>query len=152
MSDDGILRYPGGFAAGFIATLVFHQAVLAVLFAVDFVGIQPFPYQATAPLGVPAIWSLAFWGGVWGLVFVAVERWFPKSGGYWAAALVFGALFPSLVAWFVVFPLKGVEMAGGFRLAGLVTGLAVNGAWGLGTGLLLRAFCGRRQLRARHAL
>jgi hypothetical protein len=84
-------------------------------------------------------------------VFVAVERWFPSGGGYWAVAVAFGALFPSLVAWFVVFPLKDMEMAGGFRLAGLVTGLAVNGAWGLGTGLLLRAFSGPRRAHARRA-
>ena len=152
MSDNKVLRYVSGLAAGFIATLVFHQAVLALLFAIDFIGIRPFPYRATEPFGVPAIWSLAFWGGVWGLVFVAVERWFPRAGGYWLAAIAFGALFPSLVAWFVVFPLKGMDMAGGFRLAGLVTGLAVNGAWGLGTGLFLRAFNGPRQPPARYVL
>ncbi|MFB6259170.1 MAG: hypothetical protein ABEJ96_08435, partial [Thiohalorhabdaceae bacterium] len=92
----------------------------------------------------PAIWSLAFWGGVWGLIFVGVERWFPRAAGYWAAAIVFGALLPSLVAWFVVFPLKGMPTAGGFEISALGTGLAVNGAWGLGTGLFLMAFAGPR--------
>jgi len=145
MAGNGTLRYLGGFAAGFVATLVFHQGILALLTGIHYIDATTFPRQPTAPFGVPAIWSLAFWGGVWGLIFVAAEAWFPRGPGYWLVAILFGAIFPSLVAWFVVFPLKGMPMAGGFRASALVTGLAVNGAWGLGTGLFLRAFCGGRE-------
>ena len=138
------LRFLAGFAAGFVATLVFHQGALAVLNGIGYIDAPPFPRRPTPPFGVPAVWSLAFWGGVWGLVYVVAERWFPRSAGYWAAAILFGAVLPSLVAWLVVFPLKGVAVAGGFRASYLVTALAVNGAWGLGTGLFLRAFAGAR--------
>jgi hypothetical protein len=63
----------------------------------------------------------------------------PRGAGHWAAAALFGALALSLVAWFVVAPLKGLAVAGGGRPAAIATGLLVNGAWGLGTALLLRA-------------
>jgi hypothetical protein len=43
-----------------------------------------------------------------------------------------------LVAWFIVAPLKIQPVAGGFQPAAMVTGLLVNGAWGVGTALLLR--------------
>jgi len=57
-----------------------------------------------------------------------------------AAATIFGAIFPTLVAWFVVAPLKGNPAAGGFVPAAMLIGPIVNGAWGLGTGLGLARF------------
>lgn len=132
-----------GFVAGFIATLVFHQAVLTILHEIEFTPAAPFPLRPTRPFGIPQIWSLAFWGGIWGLFFAAIDRYFPRGAGYWLVALIFGAVAPSLVAWLVVFPMKGLPAAGGWKLAGLATGLMVNGAWGIGTALLLRGFSGR---------
>src|SRR3546814_2115930 len=67
----------------------------------------------TRPFGVPQVVSLAFWGGVWGFVFSWVEPKFPRGAGYWIAALLFGAIFPTLVAWFVVAPIKGQPVADG---------------------------------------
>ena len=69
-----------------------------------------------------------------------VDRWFPEGAGYWVMALIFGAIFPSILAWLIVFPLKGLPVGGGWHAAGLATGLMINGAWGLGTALLLRGF------------
>lgn len=125
------------FAAGAIAVLVFHQGALTVLHGFGLVG-EPFPVEPTWPLGIPVIWSITFWGGVWGIVFGAVEPRFPRGAMYWAAAFVFGAVFPTLVAWFVVAPLKGDPLAGGWNLARMWIGPLLNGAWGLGTALLLR--------------
>ena len=133
-------RYLIAFLSGFIAVLLFHQGVLSILHAVAFTPVAPFPVKPTQPFGLPQIWSLSFWGGVWGLVFAGVDRWFPKGGGYWVMALIFGAIFPSILAWLIVFPLKGLPVGGGWHAAGLATGLMINGAWGLGTALLLRGF------------
>ena len=139
------LRWPLAFAAGFVAVLVFHQGILALLYGIHFQPHAPFPQQATSPFGVPAIWSLAFWGGVWGLVFALFERVFPRAWpAYLIAALVFGAVGPTFFAWFVVFPLKGIPVAGGFTPTSLITGLSVNAAWGLGTGLFLLSVAGPR--------
>ena len=132
----GALRMAIWFAAGFLAVPIFNQMMLALLFGAGIAGSPPFPMAATPPLGVPAVVSLAFWGGVWGLVMAAVERRFPRGAGYWLAALLFGAIFPTLVAWFVVFPLKGRPAGGGWQAAGIATGLLVNGAWGIGTALI----------------
>jgi len=78
-------------------------------------------------------------GEVWGIAqWLALGRL--GGTGYWVASLVFGALLPSLVALFVVFPLKGQPVAGGWNPAILVGALLLNGAWGLGTALFLRLF------------
>jgi hypothetical protein len=128
-------KYVTGFIAGFIATLLFHQPALATLAAVGFVKAGVYSMQATQPLGVPAVLSLSFWGGVWGLLFVALERRFPQGATYWLCAFAFGALGPTLVAWFVVAPIKGLPLAGGWQLPRMITGLLINGAWGVGTAL-----------------
>jgi len=128
------------FIAGFIATLVFHQGMLAILYAIGFTARAPFPMQPTKHFHLPVIWSLAFWGGVWGFIFAAVDRRFPRGAGYWFWTLVFGALAPTLVAWLLVAALKGQLLGGGWRGSAIITGLFVNGAWGLGTALLLRVF------------
>jgi hypothetical protein len=127
-----------GFAAGFVAVLVFHQLALALLLALGVpVPFMPYNFARTQPLGVPVVLSLAFWGGIWGIVFVLVERRFPRGARYWVAALVFGAVFPTLVGWFIVAPLKGLPVAGGWRPVVLMVAPIVNGAWGVGTALFL---------------
>ena len=124
------------FIAAFLATLIFHQGMLAILHLVDMVPTAPFKMAPTRPFGVPSVISLAFWGGLWGFVFSWAETKFPRGAGYWIAALLFGAIFPTLVAWFVAFPLKGRPIAAGFIPAHMVVGLLVNGAWGVGTAIL----------------
>lgn len=132
-----------GFVAGFLSVLVFHQAMLGLLHLAGMTSGTPWSFMSTAPFGVPAVLSAAFWGGLWGCVFVLVRPLFPRGPAYWFTAFVFGALALTLVAWFVVLPLKGMPVGGGWRPAGIATGLLVNGAWGIGTALILAAM-GRR--------
>lgn len=127
-----------GFVAGFLATLIFHQLALAALWAVGLAPFAPFSLAPTAPLGVPAVLSLAFWGGVWGILLALIEPRFPSGSGYWLAAFLFGALAPSLVAWLVVLPLKGRPLGGGWHPPLLVTALLINGAWGWGSALIFK--------------
>lgn len=95
------------------------------------------------PFGVPVVVSAAFWGGVWGIPLAFVLARF-RGLGYWAAGLLFGALVVTSGAWFVVAPLKGLPLGFDFGAARVVLGLTVNGAWGLGTALLLRLAPGAR--------
>lgn len=132
-----------GFLAGFLATLIFHQVLLALLWAAGIAPFAPFPMTATVPLGVPAVFSLAFWGGVWGILFALIDGGFPSGFGYWVVAFLFGAVLPSAVALLVVVPLKGGPLGGGWAPALLLTVFLINGAWGVGTGLFLRLFGGR---------
>jgi hypothetical protein len=127
------------FTAGFLATLIFHQLALALLWWAGVAPFAPFSTAATQPFGVPAVLSLAFWGGVWGIVFGLVDNRFPSGGGYWVTAFLFGAVFPTLVALFVVLPLKGGPIGGGWHPPLLLTAFLINGAWGIGTGLILKA-------------
>ena len=129
-----------GFLAGFLATLIFHQLALAVLRGAGIAPFGPFPMGATWPFGVPAVFSLAFWGGVWGVLYALVHRRFPSGGGYWAVAFLFGGILPSAVALLVVTPLKGGPVGGGWQPALLLTAFLINGAWGVGTGVFLRLF------------
>jgi hypothetical protein len=129
-----------GFAAGVLAVLVFHQGMLAFLYAIGFASGPPYQVQPIPPFGVPRFWSLAFWGGLWGIVFVLVEPYFPRGARYWIAALLFGALGPTLVGWFIVAPIKGTPVAGGWKLDAMTRGLILNGTWGLGTAAVLWLF------------
>src|SRR5438105_103869 len=106
-----------GFIAGFLAVLLFHQPVLTLLTQIGMAKAHTYSLTATAPFGVPQVISLSFWGGVWGIVFAVVEHRFPRGAAYWVVAFVFGALFPSLIAWFIVAPLKHASVAGGWQAA-----------------------------------
>jgi len=119
--------------------------MLALLYALGFTARSPFPMQPTKPFHLPVIWSLAFWGGIWGIAWGAIDRRFPRGAGYWIWALIFGALGPTLIAWFLVAALKGQLLGGGWKGSVIITGLLVNGAWGLGTALFLRLFSRSRK-------
>lgn len=127
-----------GFVAGFLATLTFHQGGLALLHASGLTDRAAYGMTATKPLGVPAVISLAFWGGVWG---IALATFLSRvARGYYVRAFSFGAALPTLVALFVVAPMKGMPMAAGGDAKIIVGALILNGLWGLGTALLLRLF------------
>ena len=132
-----------GALAGAASVLLFHQGLAALLHALELTARAPYSLQPTRPLGVPVIASIAFWGAVWGtLLATTLARL--EGARLVLAALVFGAVFPTLVSWFAVAPLKGQPIAGGFAPAAMAVGVMVNAAWGLGSGLGLALF-GRRR-------
>ncbi len=139
------LRMIFGFVAGFLATLIFHQLTLVVLWYIGIAPFGPFPMAATQPFGIPAVFSLAFWGGIWGILYALIHNAFPSGAVYWVVAFLFGALLPSLVALLLVVPLKGGPMGGGWAPALLLTAFLINGAWGIGTGIILRLLAGQRE-------
>jgi len=122
--------------AGFCATIFFHQPALWLLHVAGMTPRTPYNMAPAPPLGIPSVISLAFWGGVWGIIMIPAIARIKNEGAYWIAAIVFGAVLPTLVAAFVVAPLKHMPIP--HSLSMLVLGLIVNGAWGLGTALLFR--------------
>lgn len=125
------------FIAGFLSTLVFHQGIMALFYVLGAFPHAPFSMAGTHPFGVPQVISLAFFGGLWGVVLWPVIR---KASGsqFWLRALVLGAVLPTAVAFLVVFPLKGLPMAAGWDPKMWIGGLIVNGAWGLGLAFIMR--------------
>jgi len=131
------------FLAAFLATLVFHQPVIWMLHQMHVSPWAPYAMQPVPPFGVPKVISLAFWGGVWGIVMIlAIAR--ARGAAYWLVAAVFGAVLPTLVAGLVIMPLRG-QSPGRAGASMLMMGLAVNAAWGLGTALFYRLFSGGRR-------
>lgn len=122
-----------GFAAAVISVLTFHQGMWALL---HFAGLMPPPYSITptAPLGIPAIASGCFWGGLYGAVFGLLA---PRlTAPLWLCGLGLG-LVATVLGWVVVAPLKGQPMFGGFVPMNILRAVLINGTWGLGVGLIL---------------
>ena len=129
------------FVAGALAVPLAHQVMLWILNTAGVIDRAPFSMEATKPLGVPAVVSLAFWGGVWGLILLLVVGRL-RGAKFWIVAILFGAIAPTLVAGFVVAPLKGQPAGGNAKMA--MVGFLVNAAWAVGTVVLARAMEGWR--------
>ena len=133
-----------GFIAGFLAVLIFHQGLWYLL---NQMGVIPpdrsaWSIDPVPPLGVPSVLSKAFWGGVWGLALIPVLARL-SGAAYWAGWTLVGAVALTLVAFFVVPPIKGEPMPELWpRFA---AALMLNGAWGFGTALFLRLVNAQRQ-------
>ncbi|HEY8586469.1 MAG TPA: hypothetical protein VIL60_07015 [Rhodanobacter sp.] len=127
------------FVAGFASTLVFHQGLLELLHRLGAFPRAAWNMTAVPPLHVPSVISLAFWGGLWGIALWALVRNLHGSRR-WLWGAVWGALLPSIVALFVVFPLKGMPVAGGFDPKLILGALLLNGVWGLGVVGLMKLY------------
>ncbi len=136
------MQYLKAFGAGYIATLLFHQSVLALLHTLNPDVPAPFNMTPTEPFGIPAVISLAFWGGLWGsLLWFMIRNAAGKA--FWAMAILLGAIGPSAVALFIVMPMKGLGVAMGWDPKIIVGALILNAAWGLGVGILMRMLPGQ---------
>ena len=134
--------YLRAFIAGFVSTLVFHQGLLQLLHIAGVVPNDAWNMSAVPPLGVPAVLSLAFFGGLWGCVlWLIIKRW--HGAKHWLHAALWGAIGPSALALLVVFPMKGIEIPVDGYPKIIAGALLLNGVWGLGVALLMR-MTGRR--------
>ena len=128
------MRWFRWFLAGTFAVPLFHQLALLGLHHAGLIAREPFAMDPTQPFGIPSVISLSFWGGVWGIALGFVVRGIRDRGAWWAAALVFGSVTPTLVAGTLFATLKGQPIKADPKL--LMIGLAVNFAWAFGTALL----------------
>jgi len=132
------------FVAGFVSTLVFHQGLFTLFYLAGIVARAPYDFRAVLPLGIPAVISLAFWGGAWGVV---IWPFLKNVGGpaYWMRAIVISTIASGSVTLFIVSPLKGMPMAGGWNPKVIVSTLMLNGIWGFGMALLVRLMSASRK-------
>lgn len=131
------MQYLKAFFAGFFATLVVHQGLYTLFWLAGALANPPYALAPTWPFGVPAVLSLAFWGGLWGIALWLFIR-DSIARAYWLRALILGAIGPSAAALFLVFPLKGLAFAAGWNPSIIAGALILNGAWGLGVALAMR--------------
>lgn len=115
--------------------LTFHQGMWALLHAAGIMPPAPYPTGPVPPLAVPLIASLCFWGGLYGAAFGLALPRLPRAP-VWLPGLGLG-LLAAAVGWFVVAPLKGQPVAGGFVPLRMLVSVLINGAWGIGVGLIL---------------
>ena len=85
------------FASGFLATLVFHQGLFALFWLGGIVPAAPFNLSPVPPFGVPQVVSLAFFGGLWGMLLWLILG---RLAGvkFWLGHVIVGAVGPTAVA------------------------------------------------------
>jgi hypothetical protein len=127
-----------GFGTGCVTVLSFFQLGILLLYGLGVMSDPPPDMTPTAPFGVPALFSGAFFGGLWGILFAFVEPHFPRGVGYWITALLFGAVILDLGLWFVVAPLKGFSLGFGFEPHDVAVAVFLQSVWGIGMGIIYR--------------
>ena len=118
-----------GFIAGALGVLIFHQLGFWIANELGYARSPLYNLRPVPPWGVPTILSMAFWGGLWG---IAAAFLVPRLPGVLSGVLgwvLFAAIIVTLVNWFVVLPIKGAPMVGGFRMPGLVVVPLVYALW-----------------------
>ena len=127
-----------GFMAGFLSHLIFQGAFGSILYAAHLVPALPWSLTPVPPLGVPRSLNLGFWAGLWGLAYASLESRLTARFGWWLGGLVFG-LAPLAVYWFVVLPLKGLGVGGGFHPAMMPIEVGFHAVFGVGLAIIYRS-------------
>lgn len=128
-----------GFLAGFLSHLVFQGAFGSLLYAAHLVPSLPWGLTPVPPFGVPKSLSLGFWAGLWGLTYALLERRLTAYFSWWLGGLVFGLALPLVAYWFVILPLKGFGVGGGFHLAMVPIEVGFHAVFGIGTAIIYRS-------------
>ncbi len=121
-----------GFLAGALSVLVFHQLGFHFAAELGYGRSNLYSMRPVPPWGVPTIVSQAFWGGLWGILGAFVVTRLPGVLSGALGWILFAAVLVLAVNWFVVLPLKGAPVGGGWRLPGVVTVPIVYALWGFG--------------------
>ena len=127
-------RAAAGFGAGAVSVLVFHQGMWAILHGLHLMP-PPFPVAPVPPFGIPSIYDLCFWGGLYGLVFGLLAPVLPGRQVR-LQGIVLG-LIAECGALFLVPAIRGWPMAFGGSVRTIAVSALINGTWGLGVGLLI---------------
>lgn len=122
--------FTSGFLPGFISTLTFHQIALTLFWSMGLVGFAPYSLDPTQPLGVPAVLSLAFWGGIWSILYKVFIDHYSTIKSHWQ--ILAGTLLPTITFILIVAPLKGIPLSV-FSVQLIIVAVLINLAWAMGT-------------------
>ena len=125
-----------GFVAGFVAILVFHQLGFHVANELGLTRAGIYNMKPVPPFGVPTILSSAFWGGLWGIAAAFVVPRLPSPLNGALGWILFAGIIVTLANWFIVLPIKGIPVGGGFRMPGVIAAPVVYAFWGFGMWLI----------------
>ncbi len=123
-----------GFVAGALAHLLFQGAFGALLYAAGLAPNLVWSLEPLPPLGVPTTVNNMFWDGLWGMVYALVAQRLTAMLGLVGGGVAFG-FAPLLVFWFLVLPLKGAGVGGGFEPEMVLRTVSFDAVFGLGTAL-----------------
>jgi hypothetical protein len=138
-----------GLLAGFLSHLIFQGALGAGLYAAHMAPTLPWSLEPLPPFGVPRSLSFGFWAGLWGIVYALLEPWLTARLGRWTGGIVFGLAGPLLAFWFVVLPLKGLGLGGGFDPSTVPIHIAFHAVFGVGVAVIFRLVLALARRRAR---
>lgn len=159
MAETLVARQPAAlralmlFIAGYVGVLTFHQFTGWLLLTTGVIpagGYEPWSMAPVPPFGVPSVFSMGFWGGLWAVLigFVFIGR--AHGPGYWLGWLVACGILPTLGFLYLVPYIKGLPVVTAADLPVRFTfGFLFNGIWGLGIALIL-AVTGLRKGLWRH--
>jgi hypothetical protein len=136
-----------GFGAGALSHLVFQGGLGAVYHAAGLIPGQLWSLDMVPPLGVPKSANLAFWAGLWGVLYAALQpRLTARLGLLWSGVSI--GLAALLCRWLIVLPLKGEAIAEGFDPQSMLVFIGLHLVFGLGLAVI---FDGLRQTVSRRA-
>lgn len=124
-----------GFGAGALSHILFQGALGTLYFALNLIPALPWSLKPVPPFGVPVTLNYAFWAGLWGIAYAALEPRLTARFGRVTGGLVIGVA-AMLARWFVVLPLKGAPVAEGLvpQAVGVYAGFHL--VFGIGLGLI----------------
>jgi hypothetical protein len=128
-----------GFFVGMIATLCVQLPLVWFLHLWHLTARTGFSTTPVPPMGVEAMWSRVFWGGVFGLALAAWGVFYPLGLRWFVSSI--GVMVPArLVVDWIIAPIwtQGRFWAGWGSDAFLMP-IVVNLVWALATALLLAA-------------
>lgn len=155
--NPAVARIVGGFLAGALAVLIFHQGMYLLIQQLQKAQMLGAPLLSGVPwnmspdanaFGMPRTLNQAFWGGLWGIVFAHLINLMP--GPNVVRGFVFGCIFPMLLgSWLIVSLIKGQPLfadafgKNGFNIMRLRNGFLLNGVgFGIGLGILYPIIAG----------
>lgn len=127
-----------GFIAGALSMLIFHQAGFWIATELGYARAMIYNLRPVPPWGVPTILSMAFWAGLWGIAAAFLVPRLPSPLNGVLGWVLFAAIVVTLANWFIVLPIKGLPVGGGFRMPGVVVVPLVYALWGFGMWLIAR--------------
>ena len=135
-----------GFVAAVLSVLLFHETMAFILNTIGYAARKPWSLTpGVPPLGVPYVANLAFWGGLWGILFAFVHPWLPGRL-LWLKGLIYGVLIVVFSGWMLVPIIKGQlfglpdqVLFSGFNTQRMLNSLLIVGSYGLGLGIIYGA-------------